>query len=113
MARIIDRPARLDVAVDIPRSAPAATAETVARYVADADDRERLRRERRARGVTIGEVAHADGRLRSDITGATPTTPSGDRYHSAEPGQSTTHGEGVTTGGAYDQGTGALPRARC
>jgi len=80
------------------RRAHVAAAEIVARYVAEADDQDRVRRERRARGVTFREVAHAYLRWLTDIKGAKPSTLADYRYMLAEPGVPKKRGEGVLAG---------------
>jgi integrase len=56
------------------RAAHVAAAQLVAEYVAEATDLERAEQERRSRGVTFREVAHAYLRWLKDVAGAKPST---------------------------------------
>jgi integrase len=80
------------------RSASVRAAELVARYVAEEQDAERIAEERRTRGVTFREVAHAYLEWLENVKGAKPTTMRSHRSLFAEPG--TPHGRGrrTTTG---------------
>ena len=80
------------------RRAHVAAAEIVARYVAEAADQERVHRERRTRGVSFREVAHAYLRWLEDIKGAKPSTLADYRYMLAEPGVPRKRGKGVLAG---------------
>ena len=55
------------------RRAHVAAADIVAQYVAEADDQERVRRERRAKGVSFREVAHAFLVWQAEVKGAKPS----------------------------------------
>ena len=80
------------------RRAHVAAAEIVARYVVEADDQERVHRERRVRGVTFREVAYAYLRWLEDVKGAKPSTLLDYHYLLAEPGVPKKRGEGAIAG---------------
>ncbi len=80
------------------RRAHVAAAQIVARYVAEADDQKRVHRERRAKGVSFREVAHAYLGWLEDIKGAKPSTLHDYRYLLAEPGVPKKRGKGVIAG---------------
>jgi len=72
--------------------------ELVAAYVAEASDQDRVKRERRARGVTFREVAAGYLNHLKDVKGAKPSTL---RQHSSdlgEPDVAYRRGQGVTNG---------------
>lgn len=68
------------------RMATTKAARLVETYVEDDADRERLERERAARGVTFREVAADYLRWMQDVKGAKPSTLASHRYDLAEPG---------------------------
>jgi integrase len=80
------------------RRAHVAAAELVARFVGDAADRERTEAERRARGVSFREVAHAYLEWLENIRGARPSTMRSHRSLLAEPGVQHKRGTTVTAG---------------
>src|SRR5579871_3413559 len=80
------------------RRAHVAAAEIVARYVKDAEEGERVQRERRARGVTFREVAHAYLAWVGEVRGAKPSTLRDYGYMLAEPGVPAKRGKGVSSG---------------
>ncbi len=80
------------------RRAHVVAAEIVARHVAEADDQERVHRERRTNGASFREVAHAYLGWLQDIKGAKPSTLADYRYLLAEPGVPKKRGEGVLAG---------------
>jgi integrase len=80
------------------RSAHVAAAQLVARHVTEAADVERVEQERRARGVTFREVAHAYLRWLENVRGAKPSTLVGHRSVLAEPGIPYKRGKGTTAG---------------
>jgi integrase len=68
------------------RRAHAAAAQLVSDYLAEAADIERVEHERRTRGVTFREVAHAYLDWLQDVKGAKPSTLADHRYLLGEPG---------------------------
>ncbi|HUN78029.1 MAG TPA: site-specific integrase [Solirubrobacteraceae bacterium] len=80
------------------RAAHVAAAQIVAEYVAEASDRERAEYERRTRGATFREVAHAYLRWLEDVRGAKPSTLVGHRSVLGEPGTPYRRGKGTTLG---------------
>ncbi|HTA05761.1 MAG TPA: site-specific integrase, partial [Solirubrobacteraceae bacterium] len=72
-----------------------AAAQLVARYVADAADRERVERERRTRGVTFREVSQSYMRWLADVAGAKPSTLRDRESVLGEPGVPRKRGEGT------------------
>jgi integrase len=93
------------------RRAHVAAAEIVARYVTEADDQERVQRERRTNGVSFREVAHAYLRWLEEIKGAKPSTLADYRYLLAEPGVPKKRGKGVIAGHVM-AALGDLPAAK-
>jgi integrase len=75
-----------------------AAAQLVARFVADAADRERTERERRTRGVKFREVAQSYMRWLADVAGAKPSTLRDRESVLGEPGVPCKRGEGTTCG---------------
>ncbi|MGH2862969.1 MAG: tyrosine-type recombinase/integrase, partial [Solirubrobacteraceae bacterium] len=80
------------------RAASVRAAELVARYVAEEQDAERIAEERRTRGVTFREVAHAYLDWLENVKGAKPTTMRSHRSVLAEPGTPHARGRRMTTG---------------
>ena len=80
------------------RRAHVAAAELVASYLKDSSERARVERERRARGVTFREVAHAYLAWLDDVKGAKPSTLADYGYLLAEPGVPAKRGQGVSSG---------------
>jgi integrase len=80
------------------RRAHVAAAQLVAAHVKDWDDRERMERERRIRGVTFREVAHGYLRWLADVKGAKPSTLADYAYILAEPGVAYKRREGESAG---------------
>ncbi len=80
------------------RAAHVAAAQLVAEYVDEAANIERVERERRTRGVTFREVAHAYLRRLADVAGAKPSTLRDHGYVLAEPGIPHKRGKGTTAG---------------
>ncbi|HWX45705.1 MAG TPA: site-specific integrase [Solirubrobacteraceae bacterium] len=80
------------------RAAHVAAAQLVAEYVDEAANIERVERERRTRGVTFREVAHAYLRRLADVAGAKPSTLRDHGYVLAEPGTPHKRGKGTTAG---------------
>jgi hypothetical protein len=80
------------------RSAHVAAAQLVAKHVTEAANVERVEQERRARGVTFREVAHAYLRWLENVRGAKPSTLVGHRSVLAEPGVPYKRGKGTTAG---------------
>ncbi len=80
------------------RAAHVAAAAIVSEYVAEAADLERAKRERRTRGATFREVAHAYLRWLEDVRGGKPSTLAGHRSVLAEPGTPYKRGRGVALG---------------
>ena len=66
--------------------------------MAEADDRERAERERKALGVTFHEVAHEYLRWLEDVKGAKPATLRNHLSVLADPGVPYKRGKGTTTG---------------
>jgi hypothetical protein len=67
-------------------------------YVAEAADLERVERERRSRGVTFREVAHAYLAWLKDVRGAKPSTLRDHESVLGEPGVACRRGEATTLG---------------
>jgi integrase len=80
------------------RRAHVEAARLVADYVSEAANAERTERERRARGVTFREVAHAYLRWLKDVRGAKPATLRDHAYVLGEPGVPYKHGSRTTIG---------------
>jgi integrase len=80
------------------RRAHVRAAEIVAGYIADAEDIDRVRREREQRGVTFREVANEYLRWLQEVKGAKPATLSNHRSVLAEPGESYKRGNGTING---------------
>jgi integrase len=80
------------------RRAHVAAAQIVSAYLAEASDVERVERERKARGVTFREVAHAYLRWLEDVKGAKPATLRNHRSVLAEPGARYQRGDGTIDG---------------
>jgi integrase len=80
------------------RRAHVAAAQLVAAHVKDSQERERVERERDARGVTFREVAHDYLRWLSDVKGAKPSTLADYAYMLAEPGVAYKRREGESAG---------------
>lgn len=80
------------------RRAHVAASELVASFVTDTLEAERVERERRSRGVTFREVAHAYLEWLENVKGAKPTTLRSHRSLLAEPGVPHKRGTGVTAG---------------
>lgn len=83
------------------RRAHVRVAELAAAVVAEADKAERVERERRDRGVTFREVAHAYLDWLETVRGAKPVTLRQHRCDLAEPDQPYRRGVGRTTGPSY------------
>lgn len=80
------------------RRAHVAAAQLVADYVAEAADLERIEEERKNRGVSFREVAHAYLAWLADVKGAKPSTLADYRYVLAEPGVRAKRGERESAG---------------
>ena len=80
------------------RRAHVAAAGLVASYLKDSSERERVERERRTRGVTLREVAHAYLAWLRDVKGAKPSTLADYGYLLAEPGVPAKRGQRVSSG---------------
>jgi|HubBroStandDraft_2_1064218.scaffolds.fasta_scaffold05518_2 integrase len=80
------------------RGAIVAAARIVDAYVAEAADQARVEQERRTRGVTFREVAHAYLAWLADVAGAKPATLRDHGYVLGEPGIRYKHGTGTTAG---------------
>jgi len=80
------------------RRAHVAAAELIASYLKDSSERARLERERRARGVTFREVAHAYLAWLREVRGAKPSTLADYGYLLAEPGVPAKRGQRVSSG---------------
>jgi integrase len=80
------------------RSAIIAAAELAAAYVAEAANLENIAHERRTRGVTFREIAHAYMRWLADVGGAKPSTVRDRESVLGEPGQPRKRGQGTTLG---------------
>jgi hypothetical protein len=80
------------------RRAHAAAAEIVRRELAEDARRDEAARDRRARAVNFGELAHAYLRWLEDVKGAKPSTLRDHRSMLAEPAVPKKRGNGVTTG---------------
>jgi integrase len=80
------------------RRAHVAAAELVDRYISELDEAERLAAERRMRGVTFREVAHAYLAWLEHVRGAKPSTIRSHRSLLAEPGVRHRRGSRVTAG---------------
>jgi integrase len=80
------------------RRAHVAAARLVADYTADAEDHERVARERLTRGVTFREVAHAYLKWLAEVKGAKPSTLRDHQSVLAEPGILYRRGAGKTLG---------------
>ncbi|HUB72806.1 MAG TPA: site-specific integrase [Solirubrobacteraceae bacterium] len=78
--------------------AAVAAAELVNAYVADAANLERVEHERRTRGVTFREVAHAYLAWLKDVRGAKPSTLRDHSYVLGEPGIRRKHTSGESVG---------------
>lgn len=81
------------------RAATVEAARLVAKHVAEASDRDRVARERRARGVTFREVAHGYLGWLADVKNAKPSTLADYRWLLAEPG--VPHKRGGRASGGY------------
>jgi hypothetical protein len=94
------------------RAAHVAAAQLVAEYVDEAANVERVERERRTRGVTFREVAHAYLRRLADVADAKPSTLRDHGYVLAEPGIPHKRGKGTTAGHVWPRsGTGPQRRS--
>ena len=80
------------------RKAHVMAASLTAEYVRDATEVERVERERRTRGASFRDVAHAYLRWLEDVRGAKPSTLVGHRSVLAEPGTPYKRGSGATLG---------------
>ncbi len=80
------------------RAAHVVAARLVAEYVSEAANVERVELERRTRGVTFREVAHAYLRRLADVAGAKPSTLRDHDSVLAEPGIPYKRGKGTTAG---------------
>jgi integrase len=80
------------------RRAHVTAARLVADYVSEAANAERVEQERRTRGVTFREVAHAYLRWLEDVRGAKPSTLRDHAYVLGAPGVPYKHGSGTTVG---------------
>ncbi len=80
------------------RAAHVAAARLVTEYVSEAANVERVELERRTRGVTFREVAHAYLRRLADVAGAKPSTLRDHDSVLAEPGIPYKRGKGTTAG---------------
>ncbi len=79
-------------------SAHVAAARLVVEYVSDANDRERVERERRTRGVTFRQVAESYMRWLADVAGAKPSTLRDRESVLGEAGVPVKRGSGTTCG---------------
>lgn len=93
------------------RGAHVRAAQLVDEYVAEAADVERAESERRMRGATFRDVAHAYLRWLEDVRGAKPATLISHRSVLAEPGRPFRRGHGVT-GGQVMAALGDRPAAK-
>jgi integrase len=93
------------------RRAHVRAAELAAAVVAEADKAERIERERRARGVTFREVAHAYLGWLETVRGAKPATLRQHRCDLAEPDEPYKRGVGRTAGHIM-RAIGARPAAK-
>jgi integrase len=84
------------------RRAHVAAAQLVSDYLAEAADVERIEQERRNRGVSFREVAHAYLIWLKDVKGAKPSTMADYRYLLAEPGVPAKRGSGESAGYIMD-----------
>jgi integrase len=84
------------------RRAHVAAAQLVSDYLAEAADLERVEQERRNRGVSFREVAHAYLVWLSDVKGAKPSTMADYRYLLAEPGVRAKRGKRESAGYIMD-----------
>ncbi len=80
------------------RAAIVAAAQIVAAYVAEAADQTRVEQERRTRGATFREVAHAYLAWLTDVRGAKPSTLRDHASMLGEPGAPCRRGETTTLG---------------
>jgi integrase len=80
------------------RRAHAAAADLMASFIRDASETERVEQERRTRGVTFREVAHAYLRWLEQVRGAKPSTLRSHRSDLAEPGTPHKRGSTVAAG---------------
>ncbi len=80
------------------RHAHVAAAEIVRTYVTDVNERERVERERRTRGVTFRELAHGYLEWLEVVRGAKPSTIRSHQSDLAEPGAPHKRGKGTTAG---------------
>lgn len=80
------------------RGAHVRAAQLVDEYVTEAANFERVEQERRSRGATFREVAHAYLQWLEDVRGAKPATLVGHRSVLAEPGTPFKRGRGTTSG---------------
>lgn len=80
------------------RRAHVAAAGLVSDYLAEAADLERIQQERRNRGVSFREVAHAYSIWLQDVKGAKPSTIADYRYLLAEPGVPAKRGKRESAG---------------
>ena len=80
------------------RRAHVRAAEIIAQYVAEAEDIERVKREREQSGVTFREVASEYLRWLEDVKGAKPASLRDHRSVLAEPGESYKRGNGTSNG---------------
>jgi integrase len=93
------RRGRVDAEFFDERRAHIRAAELVAQFVTDERDAERIAAEKRTRGVTFREVAHAYLHWLETVKGAKPTTMRSHRSVLAEPG--TPYGRGAHTTAGY------------
>jgi integrase len=84
------------------RRAHVAAAQLVSEYLAEAADLERVEQERRNRGVSFREVAHAYLSWLEDVKGAKPSTMADYRYLLAEPGVPAKRGNRESAGYIMD-----------
>lgn len=97
-ARWVPRPGRVRDGFLDERRAHVAAADVVLKYVTETAEVERIEEERRSRGVTFREVAHAYLEWLERVRGAKPSTIRSHRSDLAEPGTPHQRGRGATAG---------------